>query len=413
MSCFIVKGGNPLWGEVVVPPAKNAVLPLLAASVAIPYPITLTDLPALSDVEGMLDILEGLGVKIVRRGRIVTLDSSGELLDQIPSNDRLRASLFLLGPMLARLGRARLGYPGGCVIGSRPIDIHLAGLRALGVEVVETQEGVECRVEGEVKGAYHLPYPSVGATVNLTCLAIRASAPVTLSGVALEPEVQDLVRFLRLAGVHITQVGDTIAVYGTPSRGLTYRPVSDRIWAGTLLGAVAVAGGEVTLRGIDGRLLPEWVGKIDNNCCQIVCGCDTIRVSAWGKHPARHFVTAPYPGFATDLQAMAVVYNATSLGVGLVKETVFEGRFRLLAELGKMGAHYKLYGRTAILTGGGFHGAQVVSCDLRAGAALVVAGLAASGETVVADAHLVDRGYERLEEVLAQLGADVKRTDER
>ncbi|MBO4534996.1 MAG: UDP-N-acetylglucosamine 1-carboxyvinyltransferase, partial [Clostridia bacterium] len=389
MSSFLVRGGRPLWGEVTVPPAKNAVLPLLAACLVVPYPVTLLDVPRLSDVEGMKDLLRSLGVSITERGREVTLDASGEINPEVPPTDRMRSSLFALGPLLARCGRATLGRSGGCVIGRRPIDIHLAGLRALGVDVVEEADLVECQVKGEIKGEYRLPYPSVGATVNLVCLATRATRPVTLCGVALEPEVTDLLDFLRQAGVEIERFGRTITVCGRPKRGLRYRPVPDRIWAGTLMGAVAVAGGEVTLQGVDHRLLDEWVRKIDNNCCQIVCGCDTIRVSAWGPHPARHFVTAPYPGFATDLQAMAVVYDATSQGTGLVKETVFEDRFRLLAELGKMGARYQLVGRTAVVKGGRLHGAQVVSCDLRAGAGLVVAGLAASGETVVSDAPYV------------------------
>lgn len=397
-----------------MPPAKNAVLPLLAASAMVQGKVTLLDVPDLSDIRAMLGLLQGLGVKVTTAERTVTIDATEELKSNaVLGTSAMRSSLFLLGPLLARGGVAELGYPGGCVIGKRPIDIHLDGLRALGVMAEEREDRIVCYINGEVKGAYRLPYPSVGATVNLICLATRSNSPVTLLGFAKEPEVSDLIRFLRALGVMIEVEGDRLTVMGRATGDVVYRPIADRIWAGTMLGAVAVTGGEVVLHGINGQLLADWTAKIANKCCKITTCCDTMRVSACKEHPARHFVTAPYPGFATDLMAMAVVYNATASGMGLVKETVFEDRFGVVGELAKMGLKASIVGDTAILHGGVLHGAHVKVPDLRAGAALVVAGLAAKGETVVEGVHLIDRGYERLHDTLAQLGADIVRMDER
>ena len=403
-----------MWGEVEVPAAKNAVLPHLAASVMIEDEVTLLDCPHLADVDAMLRLLRGLGVKVSEQDRTITLSACGNIDPYVTNGtDVMRSSLFLLGPLLARTGEAVIGLPGGCVIGARPIDIHLAGLRALGVEVEERADRVICRVKREVGGTFRLPYPSVGATINLICLATRARDPVTLHNVALEPEVADLIAFLLRCGVYVRQFGRTIEIYGKPKRGVRYRPVSDRIWAGTVLGAVAVTSGEVTLRGISPDLLDDWIGKIHNKCCQIQTSCDTIRVSAWGNHLSRHFVTAPYPGFATDLMAMASVYDATAEGVGSVRETVFESRFAILTQLSKMGVRSSVSGDTAWIKGGRLHGAEVVAPDLRAGAALVVAALSAQGDSLIHGVELVDRGYERFENTLTSLGAHVVRTDER
>ena len=416
MSYLSIVGRKPLKGEYVVPAAKNAVLPILAACVLIPAPVTLTGCPKLSDVDAMLAILRDLGAEATQEGSAIVVDCKGvdKSACTSPLTGCMRSSLFLLGSVLGRMREASLGEVGGCVIGERPIDIHIAGLEALGVSFRREGGRLYAVADGKNNGYYRLPFPSVGATVNLLCYALSIEGETVLENVAIEPEVMDLIAFLRQAGADVVQVGRTLRIMGgNPLCGLSYRPVGDRIVAATVLTACCMTGGEVRVKGAAPSHLSALLDKVGKSSCICVPECDTILLSSAGHPHSFSLTTGVYPAFATDMQSLALAYNAVACGVAWVKERVFENRFAVLGELAKMGADIQTFGNTARVTGRRLHGAEVVCCDLRAGAALVCAALAADDITRIDHIGLIDRGYQHIEHTFAMLGADITRIDER
>ena len=417
MSYYVVQGGQTLRGSVPISGAKNSVLPILAATLLNGGRNVLHNCPDLRDVRSAIQILEHLGCKVSREGDTVTVDSTVVDRWDVPHElmREMRSSVIFLGPILARCGRARLSLPGGCDIGQRPIDLHLSALRKLGTVIREQGGDILCEASDLQGRDIILSFPSVGATENTLLTATACSGVTRIINAAREPEIADLQEFLRKAGALVSGGGESvITVSGTtPRRDVEHTILPDRIEAATFLCAAAACGGEVTLTGVE----PEHVGTViqclrDGGCAVRSAG-RTITLLApqrLGSMPTVR--TMPYPGFPTDSQAPLMAAACTAQGSALFIETIFENRFRHAAELQRMGADIRISGRTALVTGKQLHGAQVRSTDLRGGAALVVAALAAQGESRVEALTHIDRGYEHFAEKLTGLGAKIQRRDD-
>lgn len=415
MDKLLISGGRRLAGSVPVSAAKNAVLPLFAASVLTEQPVTIRGVPAISDALCMAQILRELGAEVTFTGGDVTIDSASSRSHEIPPSltRELRSSVFMLGSLLTRFRRALIAYPGGCDIGLRPIDMHLAALRRLGVEIDEHDGYIFCKCD-RLRGAdLSLDFPSVGATENVLLAAVRAEGRTTLRGAAREPEIVDLEKFLNAMGAKIAGAGtDVIVIEGVKSlHGVTYTPMKDRIEAGTYLIAAAVCGGEIETEGVAPENIGLLLHKLRENGCKIGAKNDKIRLESTGKLRCnRRIETMPFPGFPTDLQAQIAALNSGAEGCALIVENLFETRFKYVPELIKMGADIEVKGRTAFIRGAGrLHGATLLAGDLRGAAALVVAALGAEGTSEVLDLSHLDRGYEDLPHKLRKLGADIKR----
>ncbi len=414
MDRIRIRGGKPLKGTVHVRGAKNAALPLMAAAILAEEPCVLHNIPCLHDVFSMDKLLSSMGARIDFTGRYMTIDAGGIGVPEAPYElvRKMRASFFVLGPLIARFGRARVSLPGGCAIGARPVDIHLKGLEALGCDI-QLDEGYVV-ANGRLTGAsYALDFPSVGATETLMMAACRADGLTRLSNVAREPEIEDLANFLNSMGARISGAGsDMITVVGVDAlQGVEHMVIPDRIVAGTFLIAAAATRGDVTVVNATPNHLPGFLEKMREAGVYIEAQGDRIRAAAPDGPNAVDIVTQPYPGFPTDLQAQMMAMLTCAKGVSVIKETVFENRFMQVAELMRMGADIHLDGNAAVVKGvSGLLGAPVMASDLRASAALVIAGLMAErGETAVQRVYHIDRGYERIEERLAALGADIER----
>ena len=417
MSYYVVQGGQTLRGSVPISGAKNSVLPILAATLLNGGRNVLHNCPDLRDVRSAIQILEHLGCRVKREGDTVTVDSAVVDRWDVPHElmREMRSSVIFLGPILARCGRARLSLPGGCDIGQRPIDLHLTALRKLGTVIREQGGDILCEASDLQGRDIILSFPSVGATENTLLTATACSGVTRIINAAREPEIADLQEFLRKAGALVSGGGESvITVSGTtPRRDVEHTILPDRIEAATFLCAAAACGGEVTLTGVE----PEHVGTViqclrDGGCTVRSAG-RTITLLApqrLGSMPTVR--TMPYPGFPTDSQAPLMAAACTAQGSALFIETIFENRFRHAAELQRMGADIRISGRTALVTGRQLHGARVRSTDLRGGAALVVAALAAQGESRVEDLTHIDRGYEHFAEKLTGLGAKIQRRDD-
>lgn len=417
MDKIIIRGGKPLRGAVHVRGAKNATLPLMAAAILAEEPCTLHNVPCLHDVFTMDKILAGMGMTIEFTGRYMTLDAS-TIATQLAPYDlvrKMRASFFVLGPLLGRYRKAKVSLPGGCAIGTRPVDIHLKGLSALGAKI-RIEDGYVV-AEGALEGAdIALDFPSVGATENLMMAACRAQGRTRLSNVAREPEIVDLARFLNAMGAQISGAGtDLITIIGVEAlKGAEHVVIPDRIEAATFLIAGAATHGDVTVRNANPDHLPTVLGKLREIGSEVDVQGSRIRVTAPNRLKAVNVTTQAYPGFPTDLQAQLMAALCVAEGTSTIKETVFENRFMQVAELARMGADIELDGNTAVVRGvEALSGAPVMASDLRASAALVLAGLIAEkGETAISRVYHIDRGYERIEERLAALGADIQRVRE-
>ena len=406
-----------MFGKAEVHAAKNAVVAELAGAVLGGDEIVLKNCPDITDVENMLKILLGLGCKIKKEGRNITVDPRTVSNHEIPSAlaRELRSSIFLLGPILGRLKVARVAYPGGCEIGLRPIDIHLKGLRALNVKIEETNGYINCDA-AQMRGAViHLDLPSVGATENVMMAATMADGDSVIYNAAKEPEIVDLQELLVKMGADVRGAGtSTIYVKGnTRFHGAVHTPVPDRIVAGTYLIAAAMCGGEVEIAGAKHEHLQALTSKIRQYACKITMNSDKIIVNSVSRPYSRELIeTMPYPGFPTDLQAPMTALCAVSRGTSVVVENMFETRFKHIPELVKMGAKIIVRGKNAVIVGvKSLTGAEVYARDLRGGAALTLAGLQAGGVTVVNGLNFIDRGYEDLAAVFSALGADIVRTD--
>ncbi|MFP4502578.1 MAG: UDP-N-acetylglucosamine 1-carboxyvinyltransferase [Candidatus Hydrogenedentota bacterium] len=417
MDKILIRGGKPLRGKVPVRGAKNAALPLMAAALLGEEPSTLHNVPCLHDVFTLDKILSGMGMQIEFTGRYMTLAAPETLQAEAPYElvRKMRASFFVLGPLLGRFGRARVSLPGGCAIGTRPVDIHLKGLESLGAAIT-IEEGY-VQAEGPLTGAdVHLEFPSVGATENLLMAASRAKGVTRLSNVAREPEIVDLAHFLNGMGAQISGAGtDLITIVGVDELGgCEHEVLPDRIEAGTFLVAGAATHGEVTVQNASAGHLPVFLDKLISAGAEVAVNGNSIRVAAPNGLKGVDISTQPFPGFATDLQAQMMAALTLAQGASVIRETVFENRFMQVSELMRMGADITLEGNAATVRGvGQLSGAPVMASDLRASAALVIAGLMADrGETAVARVYHIDRGYERIEERFAALGADIERVRE-
>lgn len=414
MDRIIVRGGKPLHGSTYVRGAKNSTLPLMAASLLAEDTCVLHNVPCLHDIFTMDKILGQMGMAVDFTGRSMTLDPK-DVASNVATYDlvrKMRASFFVLGPLLGRFGKAKVSLPGGCAIGTRPVDIHLKALEALGAKIC-IEDGYVV-AEGKLKGAnIALDFPSVGATENLMSAASRAEGVTRLSNVAREPEVVDLAQFLNGLGAQISGAGtDIITILGVDELGGTeHTVIPDRIEAGTLLLAAIATRGEVTLLNASADHLPVFIEKLREMGAEVEADRTTITARATNGLAGADILTAPYPGFPTDLQAQIMALSCVAEGTSVIKETVFENRFMQVAELHRMGANIEVDGNAAVIRGvKSLSGAQVMASDLRASAALVIAALAAEkGETVISRVYHIDRGYERIEERLAALGADIRR----
>ncbi len=415
MEKLVINGGRRLYGSLEIQRAKNAVLPLLAASVMTDERVRLRNLPKISDVENMLHILRELGCEIVREGSDAVIDSSNAASHEIPAvmTKEIRSSIFMLGSVLTRFHRAKISYPGGCDIGLRPIDLHLLGLKKLGVEIVEENGYIDCRADKLTGAEIVLDFPSVGATENIMLAAVKAEGRTIVRNAAKEPEIVDLQNFLNRMGARVQGAGTAdVVIDGVEVlRGVDYIPIGDRIEAGTFLIAAAVCGGEIETHGVFAENLAALLHKLRENGCKIHTKNDTIILQSNGRLKSVDVVdTSPFPGFPTDLQAQYATLSALSKGTTLVVENLFETRFKYAGELRRMGADVTVRGRTAVIRGvASLRGASVTAGDLRGGAALAIAGLAAQGTTEVLDLSHIDRGYDELERKLRLLGANVRR----
>lgn len=415
MNALRIHGGRRLTGEWRVHSAKNAVLPIMAASILTGEATWLEGCPELVDVAYMADILRTLGCRIHSGDGALTIDPQGLNRHEMPDAlaKKIRSSIFLLGSILARFRKATVTFPGGCEIGLRPIDLHLSGLRQLGVDVREEGGLIRCDGRHMRAGTVHFDYPSVGATENVMMAAVLLKGRTVLSNVAREPEIVDLQNLLNAMGARISGAGThTVTVEGVERlHGVSYQPMPDRIVAGTLLAAAAATGGDVRLTNVPCRDLYAVFTKLREMGCEIDEEESAARLRAPQRLTAfQQLQTQPHPGFPTDMQAQMLALAAMAKGTSVVVENVFENRFAHAGDLNRMGANVLVNGRTAVVQGvEALYGAHVTARDLRGGAALVIAGLAARGETLVERAGLIDRGYERLEEMLNALGADICR----
>jgi len=416
MDKLLIEGGVPLSGEIAISGAKNAALPILCAALLTAEPLRITNLPRLNDVRTMLRLLAQMGVKVADEGPdAVTLDASG-LDNPVAPYDlvkTMRASVLVLGPLLARAGEARVSLPGGCAIGARPVDQHIKGLQAMGAEIAVEQGYVQARA-ARLKGArLFTDMVTVTGTENLMMAAVLAAGDTVIENAAREPEVVDLANCLVAMGAQISGAGsDVIRIRGVDRlHGTTHRVMPDRIETGTYLCAAAVTGGAVRLTRTSASYLDAVVDKLMDAGCDIVPERDAIRLKAPPKLTAVSIRTAPYPAFPTDMQAQFMAINAVAEGTAVIRETIFENRYMHAVELARLGADIRIDGNTAVVKGvARLNGATVMATDLRASASLVVAGLVAQGTTIVDRIYHLDRGYEKLDEKLSALGARVRRT---
>ena len=420
MEQYIIKGGIPLVGEIDIAGAKNAALPIIAAAIMADEAVTLENLPDVNDINVLLEAIQKIGARVDRLDRH-TVKINGSTITSCrvdhDSMKRIRASYYLLGALLGKYSKAEVSLPGGCDIGLRPIDQHLKGFRAIGARI-ELVHGSVNATSDFLHGAHiFLDMVSVGATINIMMAASRAQGRMIIENAAKEPHVVDVANFLNSMGANIKGAGtDTIRIQGVESfHGCTYSIVPDMIEAGTYMMAAAATRGDVVLRNIIPKHLEAITAKLIEVGCEIEEGDDSIRVVSKRRLTRAHVKTQPYPGFPTDMQPQICVLLALAGGTSIVTESIFENRFKYVAELTRMGASIKVEGNTAIVDGvESLTGAQIAAPDLRAGAALVIAGLVADGFTVIDDIGYIKRGYEDLDLKLRALGAEIEEvSDER
>ena len=414
MDKLLIEGGYALNGEAAISGAKNAALPLLCTALLTKEPVTFHNVPALNDIATMLKLLAQMGVKVEQDGDRVTLQA--DALDNPVATyemvKTMRASILVLGPLVARFGEAKVSLPGGCAIGARPVDQHIKGLQAMGAEVTVEHGYVHAKVP-KLKGArLFTDMVTVTGTENLMMAACIADGETIIENAAREPEVVDLANCLVAMGAQISGAGtDVIRIRGVASlHGATHSIMPDRIETGTYLCAAAATGGNIRLTRTSTAYLDIVIDKLMDAGCDIMQERDAIRLKAPAKLKAVSLRTAPYPAFPTDMQAQFMAINAVAEGTAIIRETIFENRFMHAVELTRLGANIKIDGNTAVVTGNGpLQGATVMATDLRASASLVIAGLVAQGETLIERIYHLDRGYEKLEQKLNSLGAKVRR----
>ena len=416
MERLIVKGGNRLVGRVKTSGAKNAVLPIIAASILGTSPSRLDEIPALEDVRTICAVLECLGIKVdASEPNALKVDSTEITSCEAPYElvRSMRASFLVMGPLLARKGYARISQPGGCAIGTRPIDLHLKGFEALGVKIEQGHGYIEASApDGMVGANIYLDFPSVGATENIMMAAAMAKGTTVLENPAEEPEIVDLANYLNQMGARVRGAGTNIITIEGVSElhGVQHSVIPDRIEAGTYMIAAAMTGGDVIIENVLPEHQKPLIAKLREAGALVEEDIDRIHVASDGKLKAVDIKTLPYPGFPTDMQAQMMAMLAIAEGRSKVTETVFENRFMHVVELNRMGADITTDGRSAVITGPAhLTGCTVRATDLRAGAAMILAGLAAEGATEICDIYHIDRGYEDIAGKLRNLGADIER----
>ncbi len=417
MDKLVIQGGIPLSGEVKVSGAKNAALPILCASILVPETLRVQNLPHLRDVTTMLTLLGQLGVEVSLDEKLgVSLDATSIEHRVAPYElvKTMRASILVLGPLVARFGEARVSLPGGCAIGQRPVDQHIKGLEALGAQI-EIERGYIHARASRLQGArIEMDLVTVTGTENLMMAATLADGTTVIENAALEPEVADLANCLNAMGARVSGAGtDVITVEGVDRlHAADYRVMPDRIESGTFLAAAAATGGGIRLSGARADILGAVIAKLQEAGAEVEHGEDWVALQSRGKPVAVNARTAPYPAFPTDMQAQLMALNAVAEGTSVITETIFENRFMHAQELKRLGAEIDVEGNTAVVQGvEHLQGARVMATDLRASASLVIAGLVAEGETLVDRIYHLDRGYECIEEKLSQLGARIKRAN--
>jgi len=423
MDKLVIHGGKRLAGTIPISGAKNAALTLIPCALLTEEPVTLRNLPRLADIDGFQHLMNQFGVTTVIQGsrpedfgRVMSLEAT-RITSSVAPYDlvrKMRASILVLGPMLARMGEATVSLPGGCAIGNRPIDLHLKALEAFGAEIELAQGYVKAIAPdgGLPGGEYDFPVVSVGATENALMAAVLANGTSRLFNAAREPEIVDLCNLLVAMGAEIEGIGTSdLIIHGVKRlHGATYRVMADRIEAGSYACAAAITGGDVMLEGAKADEMQATLHALQQIGVEIETSKQGVRVAANGALKATNLTTAPYPGLATDMQAQLMSLLCRAEGTSVLKETIFENRFMHVPELNRMGANIETEGRTAIVKGvNKLTGAEVMATDLRASMSLIIAALAAEGETQVRRIYHLDRGYERLEEKLQLVGADIER----
>lgn len=416
MAKLIINGGKKLEGMLEIDSSKNAILPIIASTLLTEEKVILKKVPNISDVDKMLEILKSLGGEVLREKDVVIIDNSNIKNLEIPASltSAIRSSIFILGPMLAMYKKAKVAYPGGCDIGSRPIGLHLFGLRELGAKVTEEYGYIDCDGCSMKPKLIHLDFPSVGATENLMMASVFLTGETILNNVAKEPEIVDLANFINKMGGRIEGAGtSTIRIFGVKRlKGVEYTPIGDRIIAGTYMIAGAITMGRVKLLNTNFEHVLSLINKLRKSGCNVDFFGGRIVVENFTRPKSCSFETLAYPGFPTDLQPQLSILSAIAKGTSIITENLFETRFRHLSELAKMGARVEYRAQTAIIKGvPSLFGAEVESFDLRGGASMVLAGLVAKGKTVVNNTEYIDRGYSSIEGQLQQLGADILRID--
>lgn len=417
MQQLLIRGGNTLRGEVNISGAKNAALPILFATLLAKQPSTLHNIPGLQDIDTTVELLSHLGARIERDGSTLTVYPDVQRLDApYEAVTKMRASILVLGPLLSHFGEAKVSLPGGCAIGSRPVNLHIEGMQKMGAEIVVESGFVNAKVNGRLKGCrICMDTVSVGATENLLMAATLADGETIIENAAREPEVSDLAKMLQAMGAKIEGVGtDTIVVQGVESlHGAEFSVMPDRVETGTFLVAAAVTHGDIICRNTNPLVMEAVIEKLIQANAQVEVGEDYVHLSMQGRRlKAINLKTAPHPGFPTDMQAQFTTLNVVGEGTGIITETIFENRLMHVPELQRMGANIQVEANTAICNDIlALSGAEVMATDLRASASLVIAGLVAQGETRLNHVYHIDRGYERIEHKLNLLGADITRID--
>ena len=413
---FVIKGGTPLNGELKIQGAKNSVLPIIAASVMCGGETVIETCPKISDTYASSRILTHLGLQCIIEKNVMTVRNNGNKTVEIPDDlmREMRSSIIYMGALLGACGECRMSFPGGCELGPRPIDMHIAAMKKLGAKVVDEYGIIKCTAERGLHGArINLNYPSVGTTENIMLAAVTAKGQTVISNAAREPEIIDLADFLNRCGGRIKGAGNsTIVIDGVQKlRGCTYSVIADRIAAATYISAAASTGGEISLTGIDSSICDSFLPVFEQMGCKIYVYSDRLYINASGKlKGVNKITTMPHPGFPTDAQAVIMAALCKAYGSSIFEENIFESRYRHVDALVKMGADIKVIGKAAVVNGvEKLYGAKVSATDLRGGAAMAVAGLGAEGVTEVAEIHHIDRGYEDMEKAFSSLGGKIQR----
>ena len=412
MSKFIIQGGKRLEGEVKISGSKNAALPIIASTILIQGKTTLYNVPNIQDVQTMYEIIKDIGGKVTKKNNKIIIDTSKIHTYEIPENlmRKMRSSVILAGAIIGRYNKAKFSYPGGCEIGSRPIDLHLKGFEKLGIKIKEEYGEIICSAEKIIGMQINLDFPSVGATENIILASCLAEGTTVLTNAAKEPEIEDLAKFLNKAGAKIKGAGtDRIEITGVKKlTEISYNIMPDRIESGTYLVAGAITGGIVKITNANPNHIEPVLNKLEEANCILDIGKNYVEIKAPKRVKAVDIKTMPYPGFPTDMQSIFGALLSTAKGTSIITENIFESRYKYVQELNRMGTKIKVEGRSAIIKGTKrIQGANVVALDLRGGASLVLEGLAAKGITQIDNVHYILRGYENMEEKLKKLGARI------